>query len=244
MIKSLIRANSNNKGVYIVITYDENLKPIFLKKSSSSKASIKTLKNEVRGVEWYSGVSKKSFIKKTTNLGDYFSINFEYISGKKANFRKGYLHNLSYIERAIKIYCELWSGLIYEKTIIHGDFSLDNIIFNNEESLVIDWEHFSDSEKIPLGFDSLNLIYEQLFFVKQTKRLNKKIVYHAKSMLQYLAKTKCLDEIYWSHPLKTMHELIINNKSIWNKQFNKLPIMMFEKDEVDRIDEHICMKKV
>tara|TARA_B100000941_G_scaffold265618_1_gene220308 strand:+ start:124 stop:858 length:735 start_codon:yes stop_codon:yes gene_type:complete len=243
MIKSLIRANSNNKGIFIVITYDKDLKPILLKKSSSSKESIKNLKNEVRGVEWYSGVSRKSFIKKTTNLEDYFSIDYEYVTGKKANFRKGYLHNLSYIEKAIKIYCELWSGLINEKTIIHGDFSLDNIIFNNEKSLVIDWEHFTDSEKIPLGFDALNLIYEQLFFVKQTKRLNKKIVNHAKSMLQYLAETKCLDEIYWRHPLSAMHELIINNKFIWKKQLNKLPIMMFEKDEVDRIDKYICMKK-
>ena len=120
---------------------------------------------------------------------------------------------------------------------------MDNIIFNNEKSLVIDWEHFTDSEKIPLGFDALNLIYEQLFFVKQTKRLNKKIVNHAKSMLQYLAETKCLDEIYWRHPLSAMHELIINNKFIWKKQLNKLPIMMFEKDEVDRIDKYICMKK-
>ena len=108
MIKSLIRANSNNKGIFIVITYDKDLKPILLKKSSSSKESIKNLKNEVRGVEWYSGVSRKSFIKKTTNLEDYFSIDYEYVTGKKANFRKGYLHNLSYIEKAIKIYCELW----------------------------------------------------------------------------------------------------------------------------------------
>ena len=243
MIRSLIRANSNGKGVFLTISHDEDLKPIFIKKSSSSVESILNLKNEVKGAEWYARISKKNLIRKTTSLPDYFSVDFNYISGKKTDYRDGYLSNLNYIEKAIKLYCEVWSEFNNEEASIHGDFSLDNIIFNDDGKFLIDWEHFSDSKKIPLGFDALNLIFEQLYFMNPVRRLNNKTIKHVESMFQFLVEAKCLNKIYWINPLSTMHEFVINNESIWGEQIDKLPIMMFTKKEIEEIDKKICMKK-
>ena len=241
MISSLIRANANKSGIYLSLIYDIEYKPTYIKKSASEPASIKKLKNEIKGVTWYQANSEINQIHKITELAGYYSVFFKYFNGKKANFRDGYWLNRSYIERAIRGYCEIWSKLSKNENIIHGDYSIDNIIFTEEDLIIIDWEHFTYSN-IPKGFDALNLIYEQVYILSLKQKLSSKIIYHANEMLKRLKFSDCLDKIFFNSPLDAMQESLSDNSHIWGKQLSKLPIMKFNKFECNNLDSKINLR--
>jgi len=239
MLRCLFRANANNNGIYLSASYD-HAKPILIKKSSATLSSISRLKKEVEGNNWYSQISKQELIADIIELPSYYSVNFYYVSGEKADYRDGYRTNHEFIEKALKIYCKIWAQLSSNELVIHGDYSLDNLIFDKNNIVIIDWEHFSRIN-IPIGFDALNLIYEQLYFMLPNQRLDNEIIEHAKLMLENLSKLKCLDKIYWDKPLLTTRNYISSNAGIWGAQIQKLPIMKLTPLEVDEIDELLCL---
>jgi len=243
MLKCLFRANANNNGVYLSALYDFDAKPIVIKKSSATLSSISRLKKEVQGTNWYSQISKEELISNIIDLPSYYSVNFRYISGEKADYRDGYWTNREFIEKALKIYCEIWSELSSNELVIHGDYSLDNLIFDKNNIVIIDWEHFSRIN-IPIGFDALNLIYEQLYFMLPNTRLDNEIIEHAKLMLENLSNLKCLDKTYWNKPLLTTRNYISSNAGIWGAQIHKLPIMKLTPLEVHEIDKLLCLKEI
>ena len=79
MTAYLFRANSNDNGVYLSYIFDEDGKPIGVKKSSATFGSIKRLKREVNGAEWY---SKLSFIKLASIIKEFPSYYYEYEPAK------------------------------------------------------------------------------------------------------------------------------------------------------------------
>jgi len=241
VITSLIRANANNSGIYLSLIYDAEHKPVYIKKSASSPVSIKQLKNEIRGVSWYQTNSGINQIAKIIELPGYYSVLFSFFSGKKANFRDGYWLNRPYIERALEGYCEIWSKLPKHKIVIHGDYSIDNLIFSEKDLIIIDWEHFTYSN-IPKGFDALNLLYEQIYILSLKQNISSRVIYHANAMLKRLEISDCLDKIFFNAPLDTMQEYLSDNSHIWGKQLNKLPIMKFDKLECSNLDSKINLR--
>ena len=241
MISSLIRANANESGIFLTLIYDLEYKPVYIKKSASETASIKKLKNEIRGVTWYHENSGINQISKITELSRYYSVLFNFFNGKKANFRDGYWLNRSYIERAVEGYCEIWSKLLKTEIVIHGDYSIDNIIFREDGLIIIDWEHFTPSN-IPKGFDALNLIYEQIYILSLKQEISSKVICHANEMLKSLKINDCLDKKFFNAPLDTMQEYLSDNSQIWGKQLNKLPVMKFNKLECNNLDSKINLR--
>jgi hypothetical protein len=238
VISSLIRANANESGVYLSLIYDEEQKPIFIKKSASSAKSIRKLKNEIRGATWYQTNSDINQISKIIELPNYYSIFFHFFNGKKANFRDGYWLNRSYIEKALQGYCEIWSKLSQHENVIHGDYSIDNLIFTENELIIIDWEHFTNIN-LPKGFDALNLIYEQIYILSLKNMVCSNVILHANEMLERLKVRHCLDKIFFNSPLHTMQQYFLDNSYIWGKQLSKLPIMKFNKAECNILDNKI-----
>ena len=241
MVNSLFRVNANNSGVYLSTIYDHEHNPVYVKKSASKPTSILKLKREVQGALWYSGLSKERLICDITELPKYYSIRFNFISGMKMNFRDGYWINKCYVEKAVDKYCEIWSKELSDETIIHGDYSIDNLIFSEEGVTVIDWEHFS-SNLIPKGFDALNLIYEQIYILMLNKKINHKVISHANLMLRKLYDSECLHKAYFKNPLKTVQGYIANNLEIWGAQVSKLPIMQLDSPQCSALDGEIYMR--
>ena len=174
-MKNLIRSNSCGSEIFISTIHRSDCLPISLQKSSSSKSGIAKLKGEIQGVKWYDTITGGSSLLSTRSLSNYLSVNYKFIYGKKVDYKKGYLINLNYIQKAVEEYCRVWSKLDDDSCIIHGDFSMDNLIFLDKGVAIIDWEHFS-LKGMPKGFDALNLIYEQLYIFLRYKNLNKQIV--------------------------------------------------------------------
>tara|TARA_B100000401_G_scaffold363233_1_gene261098 strand:+ start:1632 stop:2363 length:732 start_codon:yes stop_codon:yes gene_type:complete len=242
MLRFLQRLNSNNNGIYLSMEYGVDKSPYAIKKSSTLPSSISRLKREVDGAKWYSLATNNEYVLSDTNLPNYYSARFTFFPGKKANYKDGYWSNREIIRRAIIEYCGIWSLLPQKKMVIHGDYSIDNLIFDDENIFIIDWEHFSRA-KIPIGFDALNLIFEQIFFEDPKKRQDYRTIDHIRDLLKTMINSKCLDQIYFAKPLFNIRSVIANNKNIWGEQIKKLPVMKFSNSEVSYIDELICLKK-
>lgn len=234
MVNILFRVNANDSGVYLSTIYDDEHIPVYIKKSASARLPILKLKREVQGALWYSRLSKEDLIYDVTELPKYYSIRFNFISGLKVNFRDGYWINRLYVERAVDKYCEIWSKEP-DETIIHGDYSIDNLIFTKTGVTVIDWEHFS-SNPMPKGFDALNLIYEQIYILMLNQKINQQVFSHANSMLRKLHDYDCLDKEYFKNPLKIAQGYIANNLEIWGEQVSKLPIMKINSPQCVDLD--------
>ena len=243
MTSYLFRVNSNDNGIYLTCIFDRNGNPIGFKKSTSSFDAIERLRREVRGADWYSKLTHIKLVSVTRELPSYYSVIFKYIEGRKVNFRDGYMINYKYIEKAISQYCEVWSKLSSKDLCIHGDFSIDNLIFGKKNTIIIDWEHFSQ-KSLPIGFDALNLIFEQLYFLKKNTNLHHDAFNHARLMLKKLDEYNCLGEEYLNDPLSKMRNLIIRNKDIWGKQLKKLPIMKIDSDFALAIDNALCVSEI
>ena len=61
--------------------------------------------------------------------------------------------------------------------MLHGDLSLDNVIFSEKGPIFIDWEHFQENAA-PLGFDSLYLLFESLWFESRNNNLERHSLSH------------------------------------------------------------------
>ena len=237
-MKNLIRSNSCGSEIFISTIHRSDCLPISLQKSSSSKSGIAKLKGEIQGVKWHDTITGGSSLLSTRSLSNYLSVNYKFIYGKKVDYKKGYLINLNYIQKAVEEYCRVWSKLDDDSCIIHGDFSMDNLIFLDKGVAIIDWEHFS-LKGMPKGFDALNLIYEQLYIFLRYKNLNKQIVEHIKLMFNLLYKNECLDRVYWEGPLMVTRSFILNNQFIWGDQIQKLPILKIKTNQVKLLDKEL-----
>lgn len=235
MINFLFRADANNSEILLTKILDDKLIPLCVKKSASTQKSIARLKRESKGALWYSNSCQENLILSTTDLPEYYSIKFNFVPGKKINYKNGYWNNRYFIEKAIERYCKIWKKIHINEMIIHGDYSLDNIIFNDERVVIIDWEHFSNV-RIPKGFDALNLIYEQLYMLSLKQKIDQKVISHANFMLEKIFNNKCLDKEFFIEPLKTTQKYILDNKIIWENQIDKLPIMKFDPFQSEEID--------
>ena len=241
MIRYLSRINSNNSGIYITKVFDKNGTAIELKKSSSRLDSINNLKRELEGAEWYTRISENKLVTHVHELSSYYSLTFRYVDGYKVNYRNGYAKNFKYVEKAISLYCQIWSQLSANDSYVHGDFSMDNFIFGKENPTIIDWEHFS-KKSIPIGFDALNLILDQLFFSGTDGIINSNVINHIRMMIKKLKKYHCLGEEFLISPLSEMRNIIINNSEIWGNQIKKLPVMKIKPEYILKLDQIICQE--
>jgi len=240
MTNYLFRANNNDSGIYLCKVYGSENKIISIKKSANTQSAIIRLKREMKGLIWYSDYTGIEHLISCVDLENYFSLNIKFIKGDKADYRNGYWVNRDFIDKALVRYCEIWSNSVNPKIYSHGDFSLDNMIFTNEVPVFIDWEHFSNSI-LPIGFDALNLIYEQLYIYIKKNKLNENVINKVNHQLKTLYSYDCLNECFFKTPLIKLIELIETNKNIWGNQISKLPVMKITKAQVKEFDQKVYL---
>jgi len=235
-MKALLRNCQHGSDVYITMDYDSIGSPKHVYKSSSTFNGVQSLNNEIRGAKWYSSLNKSLLdISVAEETEFYCKLKSTYINGITPLYYDGFSKNKKYIYLIISHYCKVWqaSTPINELYNIHGDLSIDNVIFNDSLPVIIDWEHFNEAIA-PIGFDSLNLIFEQLWF--DDKKLNPDTLLELSEMLKLLKSKNCLSPIFWENPLKKTIDFISTHHNIWENQADKLPIKQFSDQEVIEID--------
>ena len=239
----LLRNCSHGSHIYTFHIEDGDNK--FYLKTASSHDALDNLINEYNGWKWYSSVnknlkrnpSKYQFITK-----EYIRLKIDILSGKKINIKNGICKNYNYFLKIIQNYKEIW-GTKKNKVPMHGDLSLDNILFFKDEVYFIDWEHFNDKSTY-WGFDIYYLLFETLWFCwsKFNKSINKEI-YHLSLLIKILIDNdkKTLHNKYYK--LETLKVFISKNKNLWSKQLernpDKLPLLKFSNQDVKYIDDLI-----
>lgn len=239
MVSHLIRSNAHSSETFVSIVYKYDSNPVWIRKASSTKVGIERLKNEVKGVEWYKQVSETAYVPcHIIDRQEYFSVQFNFICGEKIDYSRGFSENKRYIERVLDEYCKVWSKIPDGSNVVHGDLSLDNVLFSDDGVVIIDWEHFSNTS-IPVGFDMLNLVYEQLYMLSLRNSIGTDVVESVKEMLAKLCVADCMDETFFGRPLKILRQFILGNGELWGEQLNKLPVLKFTERQVDELDSMI-----
>lgn len=139
----------NNPNLTLV-----NYKKKKIIKIAFSKFSKILNENEYEGYKWYVKKNKlKSKIKKF-KLFSFFGIEINQFKGKKVIYTNSFTKNLYYINRFIKHYKKIWKkNSRYAPA--HGDLTFENIIFNNNNIYIIDWEFFKKKDEI----NNYDLVY-------------------------------------------------------------------------------------
>ncbi len=233
---------------YMVEEVDQSGNVLSIWKTSSSPEGVKNLHQEIEGIHWYNSQNKNNIevaVEKETL--HYISLKYKFISGEKAVFQNGYWLNRKWISLAIEHYCEVWKWSSENNDglyPLHGDFSLDNIIFIDDGPVILDWEHFS-MNVAPLGFDGLYLMFEALWFETGNKNPKPQTLAHLASMISLMRNRNCLDNRYKANPLSQIIQFILKHSSLWGTQLkqyrNKLPILLFKENVVENIDKEITI---
>ena len=121
-------------------------------------SGIKKLKdNSIKIINSYSD-SKFSFVDQ------------KLFEGKKNIFYNSISSNLDIIMRSIDHYVKFWPKRPLTK--VHGDLTIDNIIYSPNKIRFIDWELYGTSNEI-WGYDLVYLVISSIFLIITKKSISK-----------------------------------------------------------------------
>lgn len=136
-------------------------------KIASEKIAVTQLKQERRGWDWYfkNILQQPSTIEVVLSRPSYYKIAIQEFPGEKVLYSDSFENNFAFIERVVDWYIEKWPK--GSDHVVHGDFTLDNIIFGkNQKIYLIDWECFSEIKAF-WGYDILYFILSAVFLPKK-----------------------------------------------------------------------------
>jgi len=237
----LLNNCAHGKEVYTYLVTRGEKK--YLRKTSHTIDGTFILDREARGWEWYQArrypppaPSRIRYEKRN----EHSILEAEWIEGSKGLYTKGLGPNAQWIEQAIMHYREVWPRSDKNRVPLHGDFSLDNILFNSTGTHVIDWEHFAE-EGGPWGFDALYLLFETLWSgMKGRSHLTSGETRDLRRLFKLLDKNSGLIGPIKKTPLKTIKEFIRSHQNFWGSQLEikdcKLPVLLFSEAQTNQID--------
>jgi len=219
-------------------------------KVAATPTGIKNLRCEIEGWSWYQKIryqqNHDSICRIMRDKNDYLKIQIEFIDGIKADYAKGLEKNADMVKKVFEHYCNIFPYHSNGLSPFHGDFSLDNVIFNSNGVYIIDWEHFNPGGA-PWGFDALYLLFETLYFgMRNRKRPSRDEINVIADSIDFLNADNRLERKIIERPLKFTKSFINDNPGLWGEQLaafpDKLPILAFTHDRITLIDDMIFSK--
>jgi len=226
----LITNSSHGNGIYTFINENDKL----IIKSSVTKEGILSLKRELSGYQWYFDLkditNDKSFFYNIRSTEKYFRLSVNLFQGEIGNSNLSLTDNYLFILRAIEHYVSIWPKKKDIFVALHGDFSVGNIIYDKEDIVIIDWEHYSNNSA-PWGFDLVYMLYESLFFSMNLK--NKLIKKNKKHFLLLRNKiSELLNDVpNFNCSLEDLNDFMKKNEKFWGKTITKFPVLKFNDNQ-------------
>lgn len=223
--------------------------PKIIFKTTVTEDGVSDLLREHEGIKWYGSrragmpILASQFFSKHQS---YARLEVTHINAKSVKPTSGLRRNIILLERIIRHYAFVWpkSGCADGKFPIHGDLSLENILFDDRDIYFIDWEHFSVASA-PWGFDIIYLLFETYWFSRQRLLCaHKDELLFVSRLIRILQSLGPLDERLVKRPLGTVVNFIKNNDDLWGHQLKKypmkLPILTMSRSDINNIDELIA----
>jgi hypothetical protein len=240
-------AHGSEIAVYLEIDRVSGRKAIT--KATTTSNGIKNLRRELEGWHWYQTRRYPNQPPKCRILhqkSSYLKVAIEFIDGYKGDYRKGLVKNAEIVKSVITQYRSLWHNGPAEKTPIHGDLSIDNVLFNTDGIHIVDWEHFI-ADGGPWGYDAIYLLFETLWFgMRRRKQPNRKELAIICDSLKRLNTGARLQAGILATPLKFLQGFMTDNAAKWTETpamlRSKFPILRFTEAQVTLIDHAVCRK--
>ena len=240
-MKYLIRTASHENGVTVI----DDIAGQSIAKTSSVPEGVSRLKSEVAGMEWYASclnVPIKNLIKYSYFSENFARVDIKKFAGKQASYKRPFLQNHPYLKQCIKHYINVWPKT--DTTPVHGDLTLDNVIFDAEDVRFFDWEHFT-TEPHPWGFDMLYCMLSALLLPLPKDKLPSKADYTKFMDLLFVLFEHGLSSDLAEYPL-SRYRKIFNTQLCWKEIINRSPHKLFplKYDElyIDIIDDQITRR--
>lgn len=166
------------KNKILIKTHKNFCKVFYFKKErifrkiSDNKIGIKRVLSDYLGLCWYCkrlNKNKKKIIKKFVKKKNLSYLETFEIDGFQAKSWNSLTENYEKIKKIYFQYKKVFPKKKY--TSIHGDLTLDNIIFKKREIFIIDWEFFG-SKKNFYGYDLAYLFLSSLSLPYVLKKKN------------------------------------------------------------------------
>ena len=129
---------------------------------SYNPEGIKKIIKERDGIIWYckkTDYKNSKIIKNFKTENKYAELDLIEINGKKLKSWDPLVKNINYVNRLMNFYFLNFTKT--KKMEIHGDLTLDNIIFKKRGLFIIDWEYFGGKKNY--GDMMLHILYYLLY---------------------------------------------------------------------------------
>ena len=217
--KKVLRNVSKNK-VNLINTHTNDVQVIHFKndnfytKFSKNKKANKKIYSELAGLSWYCKRRKldpKNIIKNYYVDKNVSYIDIQNLRGKKIKSWKSLSENHNYLKKFLKHYLKYFPK---KKLVnIHGDLTLDNILFQKKGPFIIDWEFFK-AKKSYYGYDIVYLFLSAACLPYLSyKRFSHEDEYHFRNLWKLLIKSKISNKLihnpfnFFSNKIKNDHIL-------------------------------------
>lgn len=240
-------SNGNEVSTYLAA---RDIGPKRIVKAAATQVGMDNLRHEIEGWTWYQRMrypeKKGPICRIVQEKRSFLKIEIAFVEGEKADCRKGLVKNQEMVKKVIEHYCEIWPYTPDGPSPLHGDLSLDNVIYNAEGIHLIDWEHFNENGA-PWGFDPLYLLFESLFLkIRNSRRPSSKEISIVADNINFLNNNHKLQSPMIDRPLKYLIDFITGNHTLWGRELsefqNKFPILAFADDKVAFIDNLVRYK--
>lgn len=167
-IFKIYKKKFNSKNFKIIYTHRNNTyliyekKKNFYRKFSISINGSEKIKNNYNGLKYYCKKRKinyKKILLRYFNSPNLSYVDITNIKGSKIKSWLPLTKTYKYIYKAICHHHKFFRNR--SLSIIHGDLTLDNILFNQKEPFIIDWEFFN-SKKNYRGYDIAYLVLSSI----------------------------------------------------------------------------------
>ena len=194
------------------------------RKFANSKESVSLLQREYDGIKWYSTnqtLASKLPSKLSLQLNGHL-LDIPEINGNQVSYEASLSYTKPFVLKAIEHYTLVWPR--EEKAPVHGDLTMDNILFNDKEVNFFDWEHFSFKGEI-WGFDIVYLALSAILLNNLKKNVIENKEIHIIEIWKKLQKVG-VNSSFLAQPLKTIIEIYTTNRE-WNNIITKSPKKLF-----------------
>lgn len=240
-MKHLLRDSSHGNKVTVIDDITSGL----IGKTSCDVHGIARLQKEGEGITWYASlldIPAQRLIASEYFSKSYGRIDIKKFEGHQVSYKQPFLKNFADLERCIKHYLEVWPR--EEMVPVHGDLTLDNVIFTSEGARFFDWEHFT-LEPHPWGFDALYCMLSALLLPLETDNFPTKAAYAKFIELLFILFENGLSPELAEYPLSRYRE-IFKTKSCWadivERSPQKLFPLMYSELYIDIVDDQITRR--
>lgn len=217
---------------------DDESVPAKVVKTAFDEEGALSLKREHEGITWYDSRIKPE-TPTVISFSDYNDrscrLESKYRKGNCGDLKLPVSKNYKKIYNALNHYLEVFrkEGALFS----HGDYSIDNILFDKDEvTWILDWENFN--KDLPCDFDAIYCVMEALYFnYKMRSKLTRNDVFAATKLLKYGIDRLCMpDKGIVNRPASYIRRLFLEHKDVFSGQIMKYPFMNCSPDDILALD--------